>query len=464
MRIEHDALGPINVPKDALYGSFTVRARTYFNLSGQKVSTVFFKALGLVKLACAKANTHLKQLDPKLAKAIEKAAFEYSQGKFISVAPLDPFQAGSGTPLNMHANEIIANRANQLLGKPLGSYDPVHPNNHVNMAQSTNDVIPTATRVAALFQNGKLLNSLNKLIVAFNRHVSNQKNQNQIKVGRTHLQDAVPMTISQEFSAWRDMLKKDFANLTDLQKHLEDLGIGGNAIGSGINSHPEFKQTVVKILKNLTKFNLRPTHNTFETTQSVTPLLNFSAGLRSLASDLIKIANDLKLLNMGPKAGIGEIILPDIEPGSSIMPGKVNPSIVEALEMTCFQVIGNDHVIALASHRGQLQLNIFAPLIMFNLLWSIELLKNTIEMFRKYCVNGLKINYTRCQELFDQSLCMATALSPHLGYHQTALLVNEALKINKNLKQLVLEKNLLPKKKLEKILSPKALTKPRIME
>jgi len=266
------------------------------------------------------------------------------------------------------------------------------------------------------------------------------------------------MTVGQEFSAWRDMLKKDHKNISDLKKHLEELGIGGNAIGSGINAHPKFKKTIVEELKKLTKLNLKETENTFETNQNLTSLLNFSAGLRSLATDLIKISNDLKLLNMGPKAGITEIELPEVEPGSSIMPGKINPSIVEAMEMSCYQIIGNDHVISLGAQRGQLQLNIFAPLIMFNLLWNIEIITNILEMFNKYCLKNIKVHEKRCQELFEKSLCVATALCPRLGYHQTAMLVSEALKKNKTIRQIVLEKKLIPEKELNKILSPEKLT------
>lgn len=461
-RIEKDAIGPLSVPADAYYGIFTTRALKNFRLTGQRAPRVYIRALGLIKEACSEVNMDLGLLDKKVSKVICQAAQEFADGKLDREFPLDPIQAGAGTPYNMNANEVIANRANEILGKPLGTYDPVHPNNQVNMSQSSNDVTPTAVRLAALFLMGPLVNSLDNLIDSFRSFA--QKYSGLIKVGRTHLEDAVPMTLGQEFHAYATMLEKTKKRLMHSSEELLEIGLGGTALGTGITTHPSFQKKVTAKLAKLTRMPLVPTEDLFETTSSMNVFVSVSGAARMLAVDLTKIANDLKILNMGPSAGIAEITLPKVEPGSSIMPGKVNPSVAEAVHMAAYDVMASDTAILLGAQAGQLQLNVMTPLILKHLLGALSLLTNTCDMFRTDCINGIQVNPKTIRALFEGSLVTATALNPYLGYQVVAELVKEALATNRSIIYVLRQKRFMGDEELERILSSERTTRPALID
>lgn len=389
---------------------------------------------------------------PQKAKAMAQATQEFIDGKFNDEFKLDLYQAGAGTAYNMNANEIIANRANEILKAPKGSYRYVHPNNHVNKAQSSNDVIPTATRLAALMEMQALKIEMDLLQKSLSK--KGREFKAIFKVGRTHLNDAVPITLGQEFDAYASAIGTALETLQESEKALCMLGIGGTAIGTGLNTPPQFSQKMTEELSKLTGFPLKPAPNLVETTHSMATLLKASSALRALAVEVNRMANDLRLLSMGPQAGLAEISLPAAEPGSSIMPGKVNPSIAECMNMICFQVIANDQAVCLGAQGGQLELNWFTPLILANLLPSLSLTTRGLRMFRMQCVDGIKANSKRIRELFENSAVLATALAPRLGYHEVALLVNESLKTDRPIREMVLAKKLLSKKELDRILNP----------
>lgn len=430
-RIEKDALGNVEIPENAYYGAGTARALKNFQISGFTAPESFKKALGLVKLAAAITNGNLKLLTTSQKNAIEKACREFISGKFDDQFGLDVFQAGAGTSYNMNANEIIANRANELLKSEKGKYQFVHPNDHINMAQSTNDVIPTATRIAVLLMLPNLLNAIKNLEDQLSK--KSKKYKNITKIGRTHLQDAVPITFEQEFDAYKEAISKSRAFITERAKDLQILGIGGTAIGTGLNAHPRYQSLMIKNLSKLIGIKFKAAKNLTETTHNMNSFLNFSGALRSLCVNSLNLCSDLKILGSGPKGGINEITLPAVQPGSSIMPGKVNPSMPECLEMVCLQVLGNDRVIEMAAQKSQLELNIYCPLIMNNLLLSINILTNALKTFTENCIKGLIVNTKRVKELFDQSLVTATALAPKLGYLQTAEIVKSALENGRTL-------------------------------
>jgi aspartate ammonia-lyase len=450
------------VPADAYYGSFTTRALKNFQISQATAPCSFKKALACVKYAAAQTNTDLKKLDSKLSKAIIAALREFIAGKFDHEYTIDIFQAGAGTPYNMNLNEIIANRANELLdsSSKKGSYKPINPNNHVNMAQSSNDVIPTALRIAVAWESEELQHEM-KLFVASLRKKA-KKFAHILKVGRTHLQDAVPVTLGQEFTSFAVAVEKDLQELKRATSLLYEIGLGGTALGTGINTHVQFQKLATRHLSKLTNLKLKPTKNLFETTSNMNPFASVSASMRNCAITMQRIAQDLKLLNMGPLGGIGEITLPEVEPGSSIMPGKVNPSVAECLQMIAFQVQGNDRSVELGVMHGQLELNVMTPLILKCLTENCQLLTNGFKMFREYCIDGIVANEKRCRELLEKSLCVATGLNPYLGYHTVAQLVNEALRRKTSLETLILEKKLMPSEKLRVILDPKNLTQPNV--
>lgn len=451
IRTEKDSLGEINIPVDNYYGAQTARAKHNFQISGTIAPKIFREALGLIKLAAAQTNSALKLLNYNKAKAILSACEEFIEGKFDSDFTLDIFQAGAGTSYNMNANEIIANRANEILGGKKGKYEFVHPNDHVNMAQSTNDVIPTATRISALLSLPGLLKNI--ATVEHDLEKIAKKHQKLIKVGRTHLQDAVPISLGQEFDSYKEALRKSREFIEHQSENLQILGIGGTAVGTGINTHPKYKNLMVKNLGKLIGLEFKSGKNLTEMTNNMTDFLNFSATLRSLATNLLNICNDLKIMNMGPKAGLAEITLPAVQPGSSIMPGKVNPSIPECLEMICMQVLGNDKTIEIACQKSSFELNVFCPIIMFNLLQSMEILSRGLKMFSGFCLETLQINEKRIKRLFEKSLCTATALSPKLGYQLTAEIVKSALQKRKTIKEEVLNRKLMDGNELDKILS-----------
>jgi aspartate ammonia-lyase len=438
----------VKVPDDVYYGSFTARASKNFNLSMSKVHMELIYAVALIKKCAALANMDLGRLG-KEGKAIVKASQEVKDGKFNDHFILDAFQAGAGTPLHMNVNEVIANRAEELLGGKKGQYKLVHPNNQVNMAQSSNNVVPSATRIAAIKLSEAVLKEAKLLQKSLEKKAKDYRGV--MKIGRTHLQDAVPMTYGQVFSAWANAIEKDSKAIKDAVDGIRDLGIGGTAIGSGITAHPKFRKQITKHLRK--EINVRMAKDAIDMTQNMNDLLAFSGSLRGYSVTLSRIANDLRLLSSGPKAGIAEVKLPAVEPGSSIMPGKVNPSVPEAVNMVSFQVMANDQAVLLAAQSGQLELNFAAPLIAYNLIMSEELLANCSKMFREDCIDGLKIDRKITEENFNRTFGYATALNPYLGYSKVSQLVTEAYQKGISLKELIVKKGIMSRKDLERIIA-----------
>lgn len=452
-RVERDSLGEVRVPIEAYYGAQTQRAVENFPISGRRLQLSFIKAQGIVKKAAALANTKLGLLDKKTGKAIAKAAQEVIDGKLKDQFVVDVYQMGAGTSQNMNANEVIANRAIELLGGEKGDYSVVHPNDHVNMAQSTNDTIHVAMNIAALLSvEEKLLPALEKLHADLEKKAA--EFEYVVKIGRTHLQDAVPITLGQEFSGYASAVMKAVTRIKGASEALRELNIGGTAVGTGLNAHPGFAELALKEINALTKSDFRRAENYYEMGQNTLAALELSSALRYLAIVLGKIASDLRLLSSGPRAGFGEIALPPVQPGSSIMPGKVNPSMAEMLNMVCYQVIGNDAAVASAAQGAQLELNVNMPVIAYNLLDSVEILANATKAFTEKCVKGIKANKERCRELAELSTALVTALSPRIGYDEAAKLAREAYAKGKKVKDLVVEKGILSREEAEELLDP----------
>lgn len=420
-RTEKDTLGTQKVPSDAYYGAFTARALNNFQISGLRAPEVFRKTLGLIKKTAAETNIELKTLEEKLGEAIISASTEFLEGKFDQDFTLDVIQAGAGTSFNMNANEIIANQANTQLGGEKGTYNPIHPNNHVNLGQSSNDTMPSVTKLSALTLLKELIEEAKKLEESLNSKA--KEFQPITKVGRTHLQDAVPISLGQEFDAYKVAIARARRSVERASADLHEIGLGGTAVGTGLNAHPEFGTTMVKKLSAETGLKLTNPSNLTETANNYAPFAEFANSLQLLGSVLYKIAMDLKLLSSGPDAGIHELILPKAQPGSSIMPGKINPSIPETVEMAFYQVAGNSETVRLAAMNGQLELNSNSPVIMYNLLQSEEILTNTLRMFRTKCIDGIIANKERIKELYDSSNCEATKMVPELGYDKVAEMV-----------------------------------------
>lgn len=450
-RIEKDSLGIIKVQETVYYGSETQRAIDNFPISGQKPYTEYTYAVVIIKKAAAIVNRDLKLLDKKLSRPIIIACDEILSGKFSDQFVVDPYQAGAGTSHHMNVNEVIANRSNEILGAKLGSYRFIDPHDHVNMSQSTNDVIPTSIRLSLLKLMPQLFSKLKDLISALTQ--KEKKFSKIIKTGRTHLQDALPVTLGQEFSGYRMSLVNDQKRIEEAGELLLRIGIGGTAVGTGINTHQSYKPMMIKKLSKLTNLQLVSAENLFESMQNTADFLHLSASLRTLSQTLIRIGNDLRLLSSGPSGGISEIKLPEVMEGSSIMPGKINPSIVEMLTMVCFQVIGLDQTILLSSMSGQLELNVWLPLIAHNILTQIKLLTNAIEVFTKKCVIEIEANDNMCKNWFEKSTGVAAVLNPKLGYRKTAELVKKSLAKGIPIRNLVRNK---------KIFSPSSLTTPNI--
>ncbi|MBI4590340.1 MAG: aspartate ammonia-lyase [Candidatus Rokubacteria bacterium] len=461
-RIERDSLGVKAVPADALYGIFTQRARETFALSGLRAHPAYIRALGMIKKAAAETNRRLGLLPPRLARAIERATDRVITNRVDEAFVLDVFQAGAGTPHHMNANEVIANLANEALGGRRGVYDPVHPNNHVNLGQSSNDVTPTAARLAALQLLTPLGREVRLLEQAFRRRA--RADARVVKPGRTHLQDAVPITFGQVFGGYGEALARAGQGLDRARADLLEIGLGGTAVGTGITAHPRFRRLAVQALARITGLPLRPTRSPVETTWNMSALARCSAALRELALVVSKLCLDLRLLASGPHTGLGELILPAVEPGSSIMPGKINPSVPEAVQMVSVQVLGNDAAVARAAEAGELELNVMTPVIAFDLWWSLELLTNAVRLLRTRCVEGLRVDRRRVQTLVEGSLIQATALSPYLGYDVTASLVKKALGQRRPLREVVLARGLVEPAVLDRLLAPAALTHPQRLD
>jgi fumarate hydratase class II len=436
-RIERDSLGEVKVPAEALYGVQTQRAVENFPISGLKPWRAFIWSMATIKRAAAEVNRDLGLLDAERAGAIIRAAQEVVEGKWDDQFVVDPFQAGAGTSHNMNVNEVIANRATQLLGGKLGEYR-VHPNDHVNMAQSTNDVIPTAIRLGCLWRLDELLVVLKELVEALNAKAV--EFDDVVKSGRTHLQDAVPVRLGQEFGAYAKAVEREAERIRRSAEGLRRLGIGGTAVGSGLNAHPEYHVRMVKKLSELTGLQLYESDNLFESMQSMADAVDFSAALRTLALTLIRVANDFRLLASGPSTGLDEIRLPAVQPGSSIMPGKVNPVMAEMLDMTMFHVMGCDTTVALAAQAGQLELNVMMPIIAHNLFEAMQVTIGAVRAFTERAVRGVTANREKATGWLAKNAIVVTALNPVIGYSLGAALVKEALKRDLTIREVAIEK------------------------
>jgi aspartate ammonia-lyase len=448
-RTEVDSLGKKQVPKDAYYGIQTFRAVENFPISGLKAPSVFVYAYVLIKKASSIANMEVGWLDKRIGTAIVKACDEVLAGKFHEQFVVDVFQAGAGTSFNMNVNEVLANRALELLNKEKGDYKIINPNDHVNMAQSTNDTFPTALNISILLALEPLLLSLEDLSVSLEK--IGTRHFETIKSGRTHLQDALPVTIGQEFGAYASTIRKAALQIRSRKIRLEELALGGTAVGTGASTHANFAKTAVAELSRMTGYALKPASNTFEAMQSRSGIASISSALKELALELIRIANDFRLLSSGPTTGIAEISLPAVQPGSSIMPGKVNPVMAECLNMVSFQVVGNDLTISLAVQAGQLELNVMMPCMMHNVLQSIQLLTNCVNVFTKKCVEGIKVNVGRCQGYLEKNPSLAVFLSPYVGYLEAAKIAKQSLDEERSIKAVALERKVLTKEQVKEI-------------
>lgn len=457
VRTERDSLGPLDVPATAYYGVQTARAIANFPISGFRAHPDLITATVLVKRAAAQVNRDLGRLNRGVADAIIRAADEILGGALRDQFVVDVYQAGAGTSHNMNTNEVLANRAAELLGGARGEYALVHPNDHVNMGQSTNDVFPTATRLALLLGHDALVGAGRELAASFGAHALTFRDV--VKTGRTHLQDAVPMTFGQAFGGYASCLRRGADDVTAAGEQLQELNIGATAVGTGLNAGDDYRFAVVERLQRHTGLPVRPAANLFRVTQSMGDVLAYSGAMRRLAVETGKIASDLRLLAMGPRAGLSELVLPAVQPGSSIMPGKVNPSIAEMVNQVCFQVIGCDQTIALACEAGQLELNVMMPVIAWNALHASTIMRNAMLTLRTRCVDGLRPDEERARDLLERSTAMATALNPYIGYAATADIAKTSVQTGRTIRDLVLERGLLDAATLDRVLSVEAMTR-----
>ena len=458
-REEKDSIGSIYVPGDKYWGASTERSKKYFDIGEIKVRPVLIKSIALIKKSAAIVHKRDGLIEGKIANAIIKASQDIISGKLEDNFPLKVWQTGSGTQTNMNVNEVISNRAIEIMGGKKGTKKPVHPNDHVNKSQSTNDVFPSAIHIAvAMETRNKLLPSLILLSKELKKKVSKFKNI--VKIGRTHLQDATPLTLGQEFSGYNNQVEEGISRIKNSLEEIYFLAQGGTAVGTGINTKKNFDKKIVKEIKKQSKINFKPAKNKFSALATHDAIVNFSGVLNTLAVSLTKIANDIRFLGSGPRAGYGELILPSNEPGSSIMPGKVNPTQSEAITMVCAKVMGNHSGITIAGSSGHFELNVFKPLIAENVLQSIDLLSDSIKNFTKYCVKGIKADKTKIKEYLDNSLMMVTALAPYIGYDNAATIAKKALKNNSKLKDEAIKSGLISEKEYNNIVDPKKLIKP----
>ena len=458
-RKETDSLGVINVPGDKYWGASTERSKKYFDIGEVKVRPILIKSIAIIKKSAAIVHKKDKLISAKIANAIIKASEEVIMGKLDDNFPLKVWQTGSGTQTNMNVNEVISNRAIELLKGKKGSKTPVHPNDHVNKSQSTNDVFPTAMHIAITMETKrKLLPSLILLSKELKKKVKNFKNI--VKIGRTHLQDATPLTLGQEFSGYHSQIEESIQRINEALNELYFLAQGGTAVGTGINTRKNFDKKIINQIKRYTKINFKPAKNKFSALAAHDAVVNFSGILNTLAVALTKIANDIRFLGSGPRAGYGELILPSNEPGSSIMPGKVNPTQSEAVTMVCAKVMGNHSGVTIAGSNGHFELNVFKPLIAENVLQSIDILSDSIKNFSNYCVKGLKADKKKIQHYLDNSLMLVTALAPKIGYDNAAKIAKKAIKNNTSLKEEALKTGLITKKDYDLIVDPKKMINP----
>jgi aspartate ammonia-lyase len=455
-RTERDPLGELPVPADALYGIQTLRAHENFPISGLKPLPAFVDAVIWIKRSAAETHKKTGRLEARLADAIIQAADEVLAGQHRDQFIVDVYQAGAGTSHNMNCNEVLANRANQLLGGQLGTYKPVHPNDHVNMAQSTNDVIPTAMRLATLATLPDLIDAMDQLAAAFAR--KGEAFDDVIKSGRTHLQDATPIRLGQEFRAYGRTVARHREKLGDAAEWLREMNIGGSAVGTGLNVEPEYPALMVEFLSRLTGMELREADDRIQLMQSMGDIATFSGAMRAWVIDLAKIANDIRLLASGPRTGLAEISLPAVQPGSSIMPGKVNPSIAEMVNQVCYQALGLDTTVAMAAEAGQLELNVMMPVITHNIVFMLVIVANATRTFAERCIEGVEADAEQCAHWLERSPALVTALAPRIGYAEAAKLAKEAVASGLTVRELVTQKGVLDPKEMDAVLDLRAMT------
>ena len=460
VRMEHDFLGDREVPAEAYYGVQTLRGSENFPITGLPLHPALIRAMGIVKKAAALANRDTGHLEPKIANAMAQAADDVIAGKLNPWFIVDPIQGGAGTSINMNTNEVIANRALEILGLPKGKYEVISPNSHVNMAQSTNDAFPTGIHLATLDLGKKLVAELQLLHEAF--AAKEKEFEGLIKMGRTHVQDAVPIRLGQEFGAYRRVIGRDIERIRATGQTLVEVNMGATAVGTGLNADPDYIQAVVKYLADFSGWPIVSAPDLVDATQNTDAYTEVSAALKVCMMNLSKIANDLRLMASGPRCGLGELNLPARQPGSSIMPGKVNPVMAEVVNQVAFQVIGNDTTVCLASEAGQFELNVMEPVLAFNLLQSISIMTNTFRVFRLHCVEGITANGERMKAYVDQSVGVITAINPHVGYETAARIAREANLTGKPVRELILRDQVLTKEQLDAILDPFEMTRPGI--
>jgi aspartate ammonia-lyase len=460
-RQEHDLIGYKDIPADAYYGIQTLRAVENFDICGVKLSAYpkFINALAMVKMAAAKANHSLGLLDDKVAEAMYKACQEIIDGEYHDNFPVDMIQGGAGTSTNMNANEVIANRALEILGYEKGQYEHCHPNNHVNLSQSTNDAYPTSIKLALILMNDDLTAALKNLVASF--RAKGEEFKDVIKMGRTQLQDAVPMTLGQEFEAWAVNLEEEIERLNQNAKLFLEINMGATAIGTGINSEPEYAQKCVDALADISKLDFVLAGNLIEATPDTGSYVMYSSAVKRLAVKLSKICSDLRILSSGPRCGFNEINLPKMQPGSSIMPGKVNPVMPEVVNQIAYKVIGNDLTVTFAAENGQLELNVMEPVMVRSLFESMEMLINGMNTLEIRCISGITANVEHCKEMVLNSIGIITAVNPVLGYETSSRLAKTALNENRSVYELILEEKLLTQEQLDEILAPENMIKPK---
>ncbi|TQE91738.1 MULTISPECIES: aspartate ammonia-lyase [Ureibacillus] len=460
IRIEKDFLGEKEIPAEAYYGVQTARATENFPITGYRIHPELIKALGIVKKAAALANMEVGLLDKEIGQYIVKAAEEVIEGKWNDQFVVDPIQGGAGTSINMNANEVIANRALELMGEEKGNYSVISPNSHVNMSQSTNDAFPTATRIAVLSLLDQLIETTTTMQQAFLKKADEFAGV--IKMGRTHLQDAVPILLGQEFEAYANVIARDIERISNTKKHLYDINMGATAVGTGLNADPKYIEIVTKHLVELSGHPLRTAKHLVDATQNTDCYTEVSSALKVCMLNMSKIANDLRLMASGPRAGLAEIVLPARQPGSSIMPGKVNPVMPEVVNQVAFQVFGNDVTISSASEAGQFELNVMEPVLFFNLIQSISIMNNVFKAFTEYCLKGIQANEKRMKEYVEKSIGIITAINPHVGYETAAKLAREAYLTGESIRDLCIKYGVLTEEQLNEILNPYEMTHPGI--
>ena len=458
-RLEKDSIGPKEIPAHVYYGVQTARAVENYPISGMRAHATLIRAIAMIKRASAEANKELGLVDAKVADAIIAAAQEVIDGKWDREFVVDVFQAGAGVSFHMNSNEVIANRAEEILGGRLGEYKRVHPNDHVNYGQSTNDVYPTAMRLATLIELEKLYPVLDAIAGSFDK--KGKEFWEVMKSGRTHMQDAVPIRLGQEFAAYGLTIRKATANIRSNSEDLHELGLGGSAVGTGINTHPDYRGLAIAKLMRISGQKLMPAVDMRWAMQSNAPMAEISAALRNLALEIIRISNDIRLLSSGPNTGFAEIYLPALQPGSSIMPGKINPVMPELAAMVSFQIVGNDTAVAMAVQGGQLELNVMMPTMTYSVLQSITIMTNMLRQFDKFCISGLTVNKERCRFYAESTVSLATALNPYIGYQKAAEIVKESVATGKSIIDIARSRGLLKEDEIAKILDPVNMTEPQ---